>query len=397
MMINSDTIYEPQEDSYLLAKEVKKYSRGNVLDMGAGSGIQGISALENKNTKKVLFVDINPNAIGYIKKYFKDNKNIKNVDNAENIKNANNVKDIKTINNIKDYFVLFKVSNLYSKISIRDKFDTIIFNPPYLPEDEFDNEKLITTGGENGSEIIEQFLIQSKNHLNIDGQILLLFSSLTDKGKVDEIIRCQGYNKNLIAKQNLFMEQLYVYQLKLINPNIIKGHRGIVEIKGNIAIKRSLTEHYNADEEAKFLKILNTKNIGPKYISHKKNELKMEYINGDRILDYLEKANKKQILTILAKILDQLYIMDTLKINKLELTNPYKHIIVRKHKPILIDFERCIYTNKPKNVTQFIQFLCSGYLKHLIHTDEVKFRLLAINYKKNMTKSNLKTIVSNLK
>jgi len=371
----SDTVYEPQEDSYLLAKEVKKYAKGDVLDLGAGSGIQGITALENKNTKSVTFSDINSFAIEYIK-----NECAKRVEHISAIK------------------ISFKVSDLYSNINIKEKFDTIIFNPPYLPEDEFDNEKLITTGGKEGWEIVEKFLTESKNYLNVDGQILLLFSSLTNKDKIDKLIRKLEYEKNFIAKENLFMEQLYVYQLKLTNSNIIKGHRGIVEIKGNIAIKRSLTEYYNSDEEAKFLKILNKHNIGPKYISHKKNELQMEYIEGDRILDYLEKSTKKQIIALIEKILEQLYIMDELKINKLELTNPYKHIIVRNHIPIQIDFERCIYTNKPKNVTQFIQFLSSGKLKLLFKQKNMAvnldtLRTIAINYKKEINKKYLKEIL----
>jgi len=376
--LHSDTVYIPEEDSYLLAKEVKKYAKGDVLDMGTGSGIQGISALENKNTKSVLFSDINPKAIEYVKKDLA----------TKNFRNINVVK--------------FKISDLYSVIKDKDKFDTIIFNPPYLPKDELDNEHLITTGGKYGWELIEKFLKQSKNHLNIDGQILLLFSSLSDKGKIDEILKVQGYDKNLIAKQNLFMEQLYIYLLKINNPKIIKGHRGIVEIKGNTAIKRSLTEHYDANSESKFLKILNKHNIGPKLLKHdkKNNSITVKYIDGERILDYFNntKTSKEEIIPILEKILIQLFIMDELKINKLELTNPYKHIIIQKNNPIMIDFERCIYTQKPKNVTQFIQFLCSGKLTSVfkqknITIDNTNLRAIAIAYKKDLNKKYLKEII----
>ena len=46
-------IYEPEDDSYLLQGFVQKHSKGTVLDMGTGSGIQAISALDSKNVKKV--------------------------------------------------------------------------------------------------------------------------------------------------------------------------------------------------------------------------------------------------------------------------------------------------------------------------------------------------------
>ena len=51
-------IYEPAEDSYLLEKQVKKYSKHKrVLDIGAGSGIQALAAM-NSGAKYVLAADI---------------------------------------------------------------------------------------------------------------------------------------------------------------------------------------------------------------------------------------------------------------------------------------------------------------------------------------------------
>ena len=37
-------VYYPREDSFLLAKSVEKMARGDALDLGTGSGIQGITA-----------------------------------------------------------------------------------------------------------------------------------------------------------------------------------------------------------------------------------------------------------------------------------------------------------------------------------------------------------------
>jgi HemK-related putative methylase len=364
--INSKTIYEPQEDSHLMVECVKKYAKGSVLDMGTGSGIQGITALNVKSVKSVMFSDINPAALNYVK----ENSGLEISKTGKP--------------------VLYRHSDLYAKIP--EKFDTIIFNPPYLPDDEFDNEKLITTGGKHGHEIFERFLTDSKSHLNIDGTILLLLSSLSGKGEIDAKIRELGYTKNQIAKLGLFMEQLYVYSLKITDSSIIKGHRGIVEIctktiKGEdklVAIKRSLTEHYDASNEARFLKMLNKSGIGPKLIKvdKKNNALVMEYIQGERILDYFadKYVKKKQIKQIFEDVLMQLYSMDISRINKLEMTNPYKHIIIRDEKPVMIDFERCIYTEKPKNITQFIQFLCSGKLQHIL-----KEKNIQINSSKLMT------------
>ena len=130
-------IYDPAEDSYLLQKQVKKFAKKGmrVLDVGTGSGIQAITA--KGQGANVLAIDINPECIAYV----------------------NNLK-IPTLQ-----------SNLFE--NVKGKFDLIIFNPPYLPEDprEPKDSKLITTGGKTGSEILNKFLEQAKNFLNEKGII----------------------------------------------------------------------------------------------------------------------------------------------------------------------------------------------------------------------------------
>ena len=84
--------------------------------MGCGSGIQSLATSKGD----VLAVDINPEAVKIVKKL--------------------------GINAIQS--VLF--------VNVKDKFDLIIFNPPYLPEEESEDEesKLITTVGKQGFEIL---------------------------------------------------------------------------------------------------------------------------------------------------------------------------------------------------------------------------------------------------
>ena len=373
---HSKTVYEPQEDSYMLAQQAKKYSFGNVLDMGCGSGIIGITAIKNKNVESITFVDINDAALKQTKESF---------DKCESKKIA--------------YFIH---SNLFEKLAQR-KFDTIIFNPPYLPDDEKDSEKLITTGGIHGYELLEKFLREAKDHLNDYGIILIIFSSLTSKNYIDKIIKECEYKKNLLSKQSIFMEKLYVYMLKDISKeaekNTFKGHRGIVTIEKHgkiiIATKRKLSNFYSPKKEAEFLEKLNIRGIGPNLIDYDDSQLRMEYVEGQRILDFFEKkADRKCILSIIQQVLLQLQIMDKLKINKFEMTNPYKHIIIndktkkqKMPKPVMIDFDRCSYTEKPKNITQFIQFLSSKKVQVIfkdkgLSVDAEKLRTIAKDYKK---------------
>ncbi len=172
-------IYRPAEDSFLLAESVKKEILQNhpkkILDMGSGSGIQAETAIKaGAEEKNVFLVDINPLAIAYLKNKFPKSEVIR--------------------------------SDLFEKLKTSSRFNLIIFNPPYLPDDEFDIG-IDTAGGEKGSEITNEFLEQAKKHLSGNGKIILLTSSLT-KG-----INWKSYKKKLLGKKKIFFEELYVWEL----------------------------------------------------------------------------------------------------------------------------------------------------------------------------------------
>lgn len=139
-----------------------------------------------------------------------------------------------------------------------------------------------------------------------------------------------------------------------------KGKRGIIYRKGRVCIKvknpKSAVD--TLKNEAKYLKILNKKGIGPKFISFKNKKLCRQFIEGITIKEFLEESNRKNTVKVLKQILEQCRQMDKLGIDKKELTNPHKDILVtKKNNAVMIDFERCKKSKKPKNVTQFLQYI----------------------------------------
>ncbi len=173
-------IYEPREDSFLLEKTVKKFAKGKkVLDLGAGSGIIGFACIKAGATE-VTFADINDEVISLL--------------------NKKGLRAIKT--------------NLFS--NIKDKFDLIVFNPPYLPRDKREDKDsaLATTGGKCGDEIICKFIEQAPNHLVKKGKILLLISSLTPLGRFVKAYKKSGFSSKLLTREKLFFEELYVLLLE---------------------------------------------------------------------------------------------------------------------------------------------------------------------------------------
>jgi HemK-related putative methylase len=177
-------IYSPSDDSLFLASFVKNKLKSlkpkSILDMGSGSGIQAMTCiLSGALPASITLVDINPDAISHLQKYFPDSKVIH--------------------------------SDLFSKLKTSDKFDLIIFNPPYLPEDKFDSEA-DTAGGKRGDEIIVRFLKKLKSHLTDNGKALLLLSSLTPMNNINKEFK--RYKAHLLGKKKLFFEELYVWELK---------------------------------------------------------------------------------------------------------------------------------------------------------------------------------------
>ena len=166
-------IYEPREDSFLLQKYVERYSRGKVLDIGTGSGIQALTAM--KKTKEVLAVDIDESSVIYAIS--------------------------KGINAIQ--------SNLFQNVNGR--FDLIIFNPPYLPKDIKENKEVarLVSGGKEGKELIEEFFSKVRAYLNKDGKVLVVFSSLS--GDVLGCIKRNNFNYKKLDEQSFFFEKLFIY------------------------------------------------------------------------------------------------------------------------------------------------------------------------------------------
>ena len=343
-------IYFPREDSEILAEQVRNFSKGIVLDVGTGTGIQAMSAAMCKNVDKVYGVDINPAAINFCDKNSKSNHKITYL--------------------VSDLFSVFK-----TKKSLPKRFDTIIFNPPYLPA-EHENKDIASIGGKRGYELLERFLDEVNDFLSEEGKIIIVFSSLTNKQKVDEIIAKNLFDKKLLHSTDFFYETLYVYLLKkndflhqidLLGVKNVRylaqGKRKIVYSgfykRRKVAVKSVLQgkKSTSIQLEVRFLKILNKHKIGPALLHISDDFLIEEFVDGVFIKTYVESASKSQLKWLFKEVFKQCFVMDCLRINKDEMHHPIKHVLISGKKVVMIDFERCRHTEDPKNVSQFCQYI----------------------------------------
>ena len=393
-------IYQPAEDSFLLQKYIKRYAEGRVLDMGTGSGIQAKEAVKSSIVREVIAVDINKIAIEKLK--------------------SENIRKIKAIH-----------SDLFE--NIEGKFNLIIFNPPYLPQDEGIADEAIY-GGKKGWEISERFFSQTNKHLVGNGKILFLFSSLTNKVKINQILSNYLFHHQELAKEKHHFEELYVYLIEKSTllrkleargiENITyfnKGRRGII-FAGTFDKNQFIKSHLHSkldflkvaikatnpnskvknkiENESNWLKELNKLNIGPRLLFMDADYFVYEFVEGPFMENWIKTSSKKEIINALCDLFHQCFKMDLLKVNKEEMHHPLKHVIMDKFSnPVMIDFEKCKITEKPKNVTQLIEFVCrlrNELEKKGIKVDSSYLRTISKEYKISLNKNLIEKAINSL-
>jgi HemK-related putative methylase len=191
-------MYEPQEDSYLLQESIKDFLANNkiniALDMGTGTGIQGLSIL-NK-VKTLLMSDIDKEAIFHL---FEDLNKTKV--HEEKLSTA-----IRVFN-----------GDLFEKIpeEYKNKIDLIIFNPPYLPRESDEEDDPELTSGESGIETTKRFLSDAKEFLSRGGIIFFVASSLAKIHELEEHMRNENYEFSVDRKLHINFEDIIIYKAKL--------------------------------------------------------------------------------------------------------------------------------------------------------------------------------------
>jgi len=178
-----DQVYQPAEDSRLLAETVAERVGDSdlVLDVGTGSGY--VATVAADAGADVVGVDVNPLACREAR------------ENGVPVVQAN----------LTDPF--------------RDGiFDVVLFNPPYLPtppEAERDDwMEYALSGGEDGRAVIEPFLDGVGRVLAPGGEVLLLISTLTGDDAVVDYADARGLEATELASEKHAFERLLVLGLR---------------------------------------------------------------------------------------------------------------------------------------------------------------------------------------
>ncbi len=216
------------------------------------------------------------------------------------------------------------------------------------------------------------------------------------------------------------LEKLKIKSICFIGPTTLgklailgKGYVGVVVLakKNNkqvaIKIRRTDSQRRNMNAEADLLKLVNSVKVGPKMIDVSRNFLVMEYLDGIKIGQWVEKlkgvGSTKKLKSTIKKILEDCYRLDQINFDHGELSNISKHVIIGKTKTSLIDFESSSTKRRPSNVTSITQaiFIGSGIAKQvqLIYKNPSKEKIIdALKYyKQEKSEESFENLLKTLK
>jgi len=187
-------VYEPAEDTFQLLEAIKIKKCDSVLELGTGCGIIALEC--SRRGANVVCTDINPHAVDITKHNYLKNKSF-----------LNGKIDVRR-------------GDLFSAVKSDEKFDVIIFNPPYLPTES--DEKIggsgwfdvATDGGKDGLFLTRKFIKQVAKHLNEKGHAYFVFSSLSDRKKLDKCLSKSKLKSEVVLSRWFNDEQIDIYCLK---------------------------------------------------------------------------------------------------------------------------------------------------------------------------------------
>jgi len=176
-------VYEPAEDTFLLAENLAVRGGEVALDVGTGTGL--IALLMAKKASSVLGVDINPLAV----ELARENASLNGIKNVE-----------------------FRLSDLFERVE--GKFDVVTFNAPYLPGEPEEPIDLALIGGKEGREVLDRFIQEVPEYLKPGGTVQIVQSSITGVEETLRRLEKAGLRGKIVTKRHVFFEDIVLINAK---------------------------------------------------------------------------------------------------------------------------------------------------------------------------------------
>jgi release factor glutamine methyltransferase len=178
-------VYKPSEDTWLLLDLFNNSSvTGDIcVDLGCGSGVLGIYALLSKRCRRVVFIDIQEDAV--------------------------KTTSLNVALNRVDVFSLIIQGDACNSLPIRESSaDIVLANPPYLPFQEGAPRDITVNGGVLGYEKTLCFIKASASLLKDNGRFFLVYSTLSKPEIIRSCMESLGFKILAEKTKSLFFESL---------------------------------------------------------------------------------------------------------------------------------------------------------------------------------------------
>jgi HemK-related putative methylase len=176
-------VYPPSGDTYLLLDSIHVTPNDDFLEVGCGAGLITLKGAEM--AQSAVSIDVSLDAVR---------------NTSENLKR----------HGLDQKCAVFQ-SDLLTSFDPLVKFSLIVFNPPYLPNDDMStslDHALI--GGLTGAEVTQRFILQAVDHLTEGGQVFVVVSSLADSGAIWKTMSECGLRVERVSEEPLFFEKIQV-------------------------------------------------------------------------------------------------------------------------------------------------------------------------------------------
>jgi len=182
-------VYDPAEDTFLLLEALTITPDETILELGTGCGLIALACAYKGY--RVVCTDINPFAVRLVRQNIQRNRAL--------LKGSLEVRQ----------------GDLFSALSKNERFDLIVFNPPYLPSSKNDRSDhwfdVATDGGRDGLRVTRRFIQGVKPHFLNTGKAYFIFSSLSPRTALEKTLKNQGFSFKISAHRRFEGEDLDVY------------------------------------------------------------------------------------------------------------------------------------------------------------------------------------------
>ena len=218
------------------------------------------------------------------------------------------------------------------------------------------------------------------------------------------------YKDRIIDMESLGITSIILGGKTIINGSHVAG-KGCVGIvvkakAGNtvcaLKIRRTDADRKTMDKEARFHKIANSVEVGPRLEGQTKNIIAMEYVSGQNIVEWVADTKRSRVRSVARAVLEQCFRLDRAGLDHGELSRLARHVIV-SDRSYIIDFESASTTRKTSNVTAAAQSIflygtvANRVKKILDNTNREKEVIHALRtYKHSHTRANFEAVLDSL-